>query len=110
MKYIVIILIGALASVLSNQGIAVFNDGFRPIVGQYFNKEISKKELAAMSFAVSFGLIIGFGIPTSIAASIILIHCLLLTTDMIGSFCPDTKTGMILSAVIGGVYGIAISV
>ncbi len=108
MKYIVIILIGALASVLSNQGIAVFNDGFRPIVGQYFNKEISKKELAAMSFAVSFGLIIGFGIPTSIAASIILIHCLLLTTDMIGSFCPDTKVGMILSAVIGGVYGIAI--
>lgn len=108
MKYIVIALIGALASVLSNQGIAVFNDGFRPIVGQYFNKEISKKELAAMSFAISFGLVIGFGIPTSIAASIILIHCMLLTTDMIGSFCPDSKMGMILSAVIGGVYGLAI--
>ena len=108
MKYLVIALIGALASVLSNQGIAVFNDGFRPIVGQYFNKEISRKELAAMSFAISFGLVIGFGIPTSIAASIILIHCLLLTTDIIGSFCPDTKTGMILSAVIGGVYGLAI--
>jgi len=108
MKYLVIALIGALASVLSNQGIAVFNDGFRPIVGQYFNKEISRKELAAMSFAISFGLVIGFGIPTSIAASIILIHCLLLTTDIIGSFCPDTKTGMILSAVIGGVYGLAV--
>lgn len=108
MKYIVIALIGALASILSNQGIAVFNDGFRPIVGQYFNKEISRKELAAMSFAISFGLVIGFGIPTSIAASIILIHCLLLTTDMIGSFCPDTKSGMILSGVIGAVYGLAI--
>ena len=108
MKYIVIALIGALASVLSNQGIAVFNDGFRPIVGQYFNKEISRKELAAMSFAISFGLVIGFGIPTSIAASIILIHCLLLTTDMIGSFCPDTKAGMILSGVIGGGYGLAV--
>ena len=108
MKYFVIALIGALASVLSNKGIAVFNDGFRPIVGQYFNKEISKKELAAMSFAISFGLVIGFGIPTSIAASIILIHCLLLTTDMIGSFCPDTKVGTILSAVIGAGYGLAI--
>ena len=108
MKYLVIALIGALASVLSNKGIAVFNDGFRPIVGQYFNKEISKKELAAMSFAISFGLVIGFGIPTSIAASIILIHCLLLTTDMIGSFCPDTKVGTILSAVIGAGYGLAI--
>lgn len=108
MRYIVIALIGALASILANQGIAVFNDGFRPIMGQYFNKEISKKELAAMSFAISFGLVIGFGIPTSIAASIILIHCLLLTTDMIGSFCPDTKTGMIISGVIGAVYGLAI--
>ena len=108
MKYLVIALIGALASVLSNKGIAVFNDGFRPIVGQYFNKEISKKELAAMSFAISFGLVIGFGIPTSIAASIILIHCLLLTTDMIGSFCPDTKVGTIISAVIGAGYGLAI--
>ena len=108
MRYVIIALIGALASVLSNQGIAVFNDGFRPIVGQYFNKEISRKELAAMSFAISFGLVIGFGIPTSIAASIILIHCLLLTTDMIGSFCPDTKVGMIISAVIGAVYGLAI--
>lgn len=107
-KYIVIALIGALASVLSNKGIAVFNDGYRPIVGQYFNKEISKKELVAMSFAISFGLVIGFGIPTSIAASIILIHCLLLTTDMIGAFCPDTKIGTILSAVIGAVYGLAI--
>lgn len=108
MRYIIIALIGALASVLSNQGIAVFNDGFRPIVGQYFNKEISRKELAAMSFAISFGLVIGYGIPTSIAASIILIHCLLLTTDIIGSFCPDTKVGMIISAVIGAIYGLAI--
>ena len=108
MRYVIIALIGALASVLSNQGIAVFNDGFRPIVGQYFNKEISRKELAAMSFAISFGLVIGFGIPTSIAASIILIHCLLLTTDIIGSFCPDTKVGMITSAAGGAVYGLAL--
>lgn len=108
MKYIVITLIGALASVLSNQGIAVFNDGFRPIAGQYFNGEISRKELAAMSFAISFGLVIGFGIPTSIAASIILIHCLLLTTDIIGSFCNNSRNGMLLSAVIGAVYGVAI--
>ena len=108
MKYVVIALIGGLASILSNQGIAVFNDGFRPIVGQYFNKEISRKELAAMSFAISFGLIIGFGIPTSIAANIILMHCILLTTDMIGSFCPDTKKGMVLSGVIGVLWGLAL--
>lgn len=108
MKYIVIALIGALASILANKGIAVFNDGFRPIVPQYFDGSISRKELATMSFAISFGLVIGFGIPTSIGASIILIHCLLLTTDIIGTWCPDTKTGTILAGVIGAVYGLLI--
>ncbi len=108
MRYVVIALIGALASLLSNRGIAVFNDGFRPIVGQYFQKQINRKELAAMSFAISFGLVIGFGIPTSIAASIILIHCLLLTTDIIGSFAPSDVKGAVISLVVGAAYGLGI--
>lgn len=110
LKYIVVIAIGALASMLANRGIAVFNDGFRAIVPQYYDKQISRKELATMSFAISFGLVIGFGLPTSIAATIILIHCLLLTTDIIGTWCPDSKLGLILSGVIGGLYGLLLLV
>ena len=110
LKYIVVIAIGALASMLANRGIAVFNDGFRAIVPQYYDKQISRKELAAISFSISFGLVIGFGLPTSIGASIILIHCLLLTTDIIGTWCPDTKLGLILSGVIGGAYGLLLLV
>ena len=41
MKYIIIAAIGALASILANKGIAVFNDGFRPIVPQYFDGRLS---------------------------------------------------------------------
>lgn len=108
MKYIVIALIGMLASMLANRGIAVFNDGFRPIVPQYYDGKIGRKELATMSFAISFGLVIGFGIPTSIAAAIILIHCLLLTTDIIGVWCKDSTGGLITAGVIGGVYGVGI--
>lgn len=108
MKYLVLAAIGALASILANKSIAVFNDGFRPIVPQYLDGGMSKKDLAAMSFAISFGLVIGFGIPTSIAASIILIHSVLLTTDIIGTWCPDTKTGTILAGVIGALYGVGI--
>lgn len=110
MEYIVIMAIGALGAVLANRGVAVFNDGFRPLVPQYFEGKISRAELAAMSFAISFGLVIGFAIPTSIAATIILIHCILLTTDMIGTFCPDNLMGTILSAVIGAGYGLLILV
>lgn len=110
MNYIIMMVIGALASVMANKGIAVFNDGFRPVVPQYFEGKISRKELAATSFAISFGLVIGFGIPTSIAASIILIHSILLATDIIGTIFKDDMTGMILSAVVGGLYGIGILV
>lgn len=85
-NYIIIMTVGALASLLANKGVAVFNDGFRPVVPQYFEGKISRKELAATSFAISFGLVVGFGIPTSIAASIILIHSILLATDIIGTF------------------------
>ena len=108
MKYLVLAAIGALASILANKSIAVFNDGFRPIVPQYLDGGMSRKDLAAMSFAIGFGLVIGFGIPTSIAASIILIHSVLLTTDIIGTWCPDTKTGTILAGVIGALYGVGI--
>ena len=86
MKYFIIAAIGTLASVLSNKGIAVFHNGLRLIMPQYFDNTISRKELAMMSFAMSIGLVVGFGIPTTIATSIILIHCILLITDMIGLF------------------------
>lgn len=110
LNYVVIMAIGALASVLANKGIAVFNDGFRPIVPQYFDGKMSRKELAATSFAISFGLVVGFGIPTSLAASIILIHSLLLATDIIGTLFNDDLVGLVLSAVVGAAYGLGILV
>ena len=57
LELIVIALLGALCSILANKGIAVFNDGLRPILPEYLEKKIGKKELAATSFALSFGLV-----------------------------------------------------
>jgi len=108
LNYIVIAALGALASVLANKGIAVFNDGFRPVLPEYLEGRMDRKSLAATSFAISFGLVIGYGLPTSIAASIILIHCILLTTDIIGTFCPDNVFGTILAGVIGAAYGVGL--
>ena len=64
LELVVIALLGALCSILANKGIAVFNDGLRPILPEYLEKKIGKKELAATSFALSFGLVIGFANPT----------------------------------------------
>ena len=78
MKIILMAIIGALAAILANKGVAVFNDGLRPIMPEFLEGRMDRKALAATSFAMSFGLVIGFGIPISLAATIILIHSVLL--------------------------------
>lgn len=105
MNYIVSILLGALASFLSNRGVAVFNDGLRPIIPEFLEGRMDRKSLAAMSFALSFGLVVGFGIPFSLTTSILLAHSILLATDIIGTSFSADKKGAILSTVVGGLYG-----
>lgn len=107
-KIVVMAILAGLASILANQGIAVFNDGLRPLVPEYLEKRMDRKSLLATSFALSFGLVIGFGIPFSIGKSIILIHSILLGTDIIGTMCPDDKKGMALSGIIGAIYGVGL--
>lgn len=108
MKTLMIAIIGALAAILSNKGIAVFNDGLRPIMPEYLEGRMNRKELAATSFAMGFGLVIGFGIPFSLTTSIILIHSVFLGTDIIGTFCPDNKKGTIIAGIIGALYGVGL--
>lgn len=110
MNYIVAILLGALASLLSNRGVAVFNDGLRPIIPEFLENRMDRKSLAATSFALSFGLVVGFGIPFSLTTPIILIHSILLGTDIIGCSFSFNKKGAILSTLAGGIYGFLLTV
>lgn len=105
---ILLIAIGALSAVMANLGIAVFNDGLRPIVPENLEGRMSRKELGVTAFAMSFGLVIGFGIPISIAGSIILIHSILLGTDIIGLSIARGKFSTMAAGVLGGLYGAGI--
>ena len=58
MNYVVIALLGALAAILTNLGVAVFNDGLRPIMPEYLEGRMDKKAIAATSFAMGFGLVL----------------------------------------------------
>lgn len=107
-ELVIVGLLGALAAVIANKGIAVFNDGLRPIIPEFLDNKIGKKELAATSFALGFGLVIGFGIPVSVGASIILVHSILLATDIIGTWSPSGTKGIVISAAVGAIYGVAI--
>ncbi|MBS4536724.1 YhfT family protein [Clostridium sp. D2Q-14] len=108
MKLALIAIIGALGAIMANKGIAVFNDGLRPIMPEHREGRMGRKELAATSFAMCFGLVIGFGIPFSLTTSVILIHSIFLGTDIIGTFSPDGKKGIFVSGIIGAAYGIGL--
>jgi hypothetical protein len=105
MDIILVAVLGALAAIMANRGIAVFNDGLRPVMPEFIEGRMSRQELAATAFAMSFGLVIGFGIPISLAASIILIHSILLGTDIIGTSSPSGTAGYVVAGVIGAAYG-----
>ena len=47
LRYVIIAAVGALASILANQSIAVFNDGLRPVLPEYLEKRMDRKALAA---------------------------------------------------------------
>lgn len=107
---VLMLLIGGIAAMQANRGIAVFHDGLRPLVPEYLEGRMSRKALGAASFAMSFGLVIGFGLPFSLTAPIILVHSLLLGTDVIGTWCSDSRRGFTLSGIVGGIYGVALLV
>jgi hypothetical protein len=108
MDMIIVMLVGAMAAVLANRGIAVFNDGLRPIVPEHIEGRLSRRELALTAFAMGFGLVVGFGIPFTLTASIILIHSILLGTDIIGLATPNNRWGTPVAALFGGAYGAAL--
>jgi hypothetical protein len=103
---IVMAAFGGVCAYLANQNIAVFNDGTRPMYGPYLNGEIDRKTLFATSFALSFGLVIGFGLPTSIAGRIIIVHTIMLACDIIGALFKEDKKGLLFATLTGAAFGV----
>lgn len=106
LKLVVAALMGGLAAYLAQQGIAVFNDGLRPILPEFLEGRMKRRELALTSFALSFGLVIGFGIPFSLTSQLILIHSIFLATDIIGTSSPNKW----LAAGLGAAWGVLLTI
>ncbi|BAD39543.1 YhfT family protein [Symbiobacterium thermophilum] len=106
LQLVVAALMGGLAAFLAQQGIAVFNDGLRPLLPEFLEGRMNRRELALTSFALCFGLVIGFGIPFSLTSQIILIHSVFLATDIIGTSSPNKW----LAAGLGAAWGVLLTI
>jgi len=106
---------GGLGAALANRGIVIFHDGLRPAVTELIQGRMSRGQLASIAFSTCFGLILVFGIPFTLASTLILSHALWLGTDMIGTRLPGpfdkngsrkSSLGLLGSVVLGALYGI----
>lgn len=105
---VVMAALGGICAYLANQNIAVFHDGLRPLYPQYLEGIMDRKTLFATSLALSFGLVIGFGIPTSIAGKIIIVHTIMLACDIIGTLFSDKERGKWFATGVGALFGIVL--
>lgn len=116
-KLIVVAIAGALGAGLANRGIALFHDAARSIMPELIGGRMQRREFATLAFTSSFGLILGFGIPYSLASTIVLSHGLWLGTDIIGTWFPGSVDdqadsgqknfwGFLGSIAAGAIFGI----
>lgn len=88
LKLISVLLLGGWSAFLMNKGIANFHDGLRPVMPEWLAGRMSRRELAAIAFAISLGFVVGIS-PLTLATGIILTHIILLPTDVIGAASPN---------------------
>jgi hypothetical protein len=107
---------GAMGAALANRGIAVFHDGLRPLVPEVIGGRMQRREFGALASSMSFGLLVGYGLPFSMVSGVVLYHSLWLGTDVIGAQFPGPTgldgqargrvlLGLIGAALAGGIYG-----
>lgn len=113
MGYIKIIIFGILggyATFLANKTIAVYHDGLRPIMPEFLNGNMGRRELAGISFAISIGFITGFAMPITLATGIIIIHLILLAADIIGISIKNTYIATGVGVFYGAIITIALDI
>lgn len=114
MKILASILVGlsgGIAAMLANRKVAVFNDAARPIVGEELKKHKGmgfNPIFASTTFALCIGYVLGL-LPLSISKGVLLIHVILLMSDIIGAAMPDNKKWYMYGAgAIGLAWGVGI--
>lgn len=100
-----VLVVGALCAVtalLSNLGVAVFNDGVRPFVPEFLEGRMPRPEYALAVFGMCIGFIASVGIGNALATNLLNPWLLFLATDIIGAVCPNK----VVAAIVGAAWGV----
>jgi hypothetical protein len=97
------ILCTAYAAYLSHCALAVFNDGVRPFLLDFHRGEVSRSQMATISFGLSAGFIFGLGVPIALSSGVLNPWLLFLPSDILGILAPKKWMALVLGAAWGAV-------
>ena len=111
---------GALSTILVNRNVSVFHDGLRPLMPSLRSGEMTRAQVAKVSFSLALAFIWAFGLPYSVGAVIPLIYLVYIATDYIGVRLPATYDkrwwqsrtnlgGVVGSLILGAAWGAGIA-
>lgn len=105
---LLVIVLCALTAYISQQGLAVFNDGVRPFMLDFVQGRSTRSATTAVSFGLSAGFIFGLGAPMALSTGVLNPWLAFLPTDVLGVFSPKKWIAPILGAAWGAliVFGL----
>lgn len=101
LNIIIITLLCAFTSFLSHMGMAVFQDGIRPIVPECTEGRMKRSELTSIAFGLSVGFIVSVGLAHTFSTGILNPWLLFLTTDILGIAAKKKW----IAPIYGGLWG-----
>ncbi|RKL63311.1 hypothetical protein DXT63_06920 [Thermoanaerobacteraceae bacterium SP2] len=101
----VVAVLCALTSLASHYGRAVFHDGIRPIMPEYYQGRMKRAEMSSVAFGLSAGFIVSIGFAFTLSSNLLNPWLLFLPTDILGVVAPYSW----LAAVLGAGWGIGVT-
>jgi hypothetical protein len=77
-------LLAASSALAVHKTAAVYHDGLRTSVPELWQQQRPRVDLAKYSYSIGIGFILAYALPYSLATGIVVIHIILLTSDVLG--------------------------
>ena len=96
-KLLVVGALGAVSAVASHHNVAIYHDGLRTSVADITSGLKTRRELASYGYTISIGFVVAFALPFALASGIMIIHMIMLGTDVVG-----IRSRRTIEAITGG--------
>jgi hypothetical protein len=102
-------LLAATSALAVHKTAAVYHDGLRTSVPELWMNQRPRVDLAKYSYAIGIGFVLAYALPYSLATGIMVIHIILLSSDVLGLWFQRTWTVLAASFAFGAVATVVIA-